>query len=81
MPYLIKTSTAKMPASVHSRYIHTAVLEVHAGVESVKMISERARGVVRIVRRWGPSYVGSTLKCAASRDLAKAHALLRELES
>ena len=79
MPYLVKTSCAKMPGSVRAPYRHTAVLEVEPDVESVAMISNRARGVVRIVREWGPSFLGLTSRSAAQRDLAEARILAAEL--
>jgi len=41
-----------------------AVLEVLAHVNEVKMISDRARGVVRVVETWEARNVGKTDRCA-----------------
>lgn len=52
-------------------YRNVAVLEVEPGA-APKMISERARGVVRIIAHYGPQNVGKTKRCAYERTLAKA---------
>lgn len=77
--FIVKTSSAKMPRSCWGRYAHVAVIEVESGVDSVSMISERARGVVRIVERWDSVHVGKTSKCAYQVALAEAEALADEL--
>ncbi len=46
--FIVMTAAAKMPLSVHARYMKVAVCEVEVGIRP-KMISERARGMVRIV--------------------------------
>lgn len=52
MAYIIRISTAKMPINVKAPYKRIALIEVEPGIESVSMISERAKGVKRIVRTW-----------------------------
>jgi len=76
--YIVKTSAAKMPRSCWGRYVRVAVLEVEAGTEPA-MISERARGVVRIVETWERLSVGKTNRCAAARAVAEAEALAARL--
>lgn len=79
MPYIVKTSRANMPSRCYGVYRRVAVLEVKRGVLEVSMISERARGVVRVVRTWEKRNVGRTEKCAYRRALAEAEALAAEL--
>lgn len=69
MTYIIRTSAAKMPAKVKAPYMRIALIEVEPGVESVSMISERARGVRRIVRTWERLH-------ARGKDTAYARAMV-----
>jgi hypothetical protein len=46
--FIVMTASAKMPSSCKGVYRKVAILEVLKGV-TPKMISERARGVIRIV--------------------------------
>jgi hypothetical protein len=65
-----------------SGYIKVAVVEVEAGFEGEpKMISERAKGVVRIVEEWGPCNLGKTEKSEGRIALAEATALCVRLNS
>jgi hypothetical protein len=50
-------SSAKMPRSVRVPYVHVAVIETD-GKTVPKMMSQRAKGVVRIVWHDGPRHVG-----------------------
>lgn len=77
--YIIKISAAKMPGSCWGIYRRIAILEVTADTESVKMISERARGVVRIVHTWEKLHVGHTARCAFQRALTDAKACVERL--
>jgi hypothetical protein len=45
------------------------------------MLSERARGVVRVVATWEKLNVGKTARCAYQRALADAIELAAELNS
>ena len=78
--YIVMTSTAQMPSSVRSPYRRVAVVETDLpeGAEP-KMISERARGVIRIVETWERQFVGATEKCAYQRALSEAEALVEKL--
>lgn len=60
--FVVKTSTAKMPAGCWGRYHHVALVEMEAGAPFPKMISTHAKGVVRIVLKTSRLHVGSTMK-------------------
>ena len=77
--FIIKTSAAAMPESCWGRYRRVAVLEVEDGAPTPKMISTRARGVVRIVRVWEDRHVGKTSRCAYDRALAEAEEMVARL--
>ena len=55
--FIVMTAAAQMPASCRSRYGKVAVCEVELGVRP-KMISERAKGMVRIVSLRDHLYAG-----------------------
>ena len=80
MAYVVKTSAAKMAASVKGQYRRVAVLEVDPGTEP-SMISERARGVRRIVQIWDRLNVGTTDRCAYRVALAEAEAMVAKLNA
>jgi hypothetical protein len=61
------------------QYRRIAVLEVEGPEVTPAMISHRARGVVRIVRRWERLHVGSTPRCAFDRSRAAARELAATL--
>jgi hypothetical protein len=73
--FVVMVSKAKMPSKCWGRYVRVAVLEVEGDV-SPKMISNRARGVVRIVETWekrndaGPKSAGAIARAEAV-ELAK----------
>jgi hypothetical protein len=78
--YMIKVAAANMGASCKGTYARVAVLEVEAGAEP-EMISERAKGVVRIVRTWEKRNVGNgSGKCAYSKALTEARAFAKALK-
>lgn len=74
MAYIVKTSGAKMPTSVKAQYRNVAILEIEDGLDDVSMISERAKGVKRIVKHYGPHHVGKTDRCSYRVALAEASA-------
>jgi len=76
--FIVMTSAAKMPQSCWGQYRRIGVLEIEAG-SSPTMISERARGVVRVVETWEKLNVGKTARCAYQRALAEAEAMAAEL--
>ena len=79
--YIIRTSKAKMPTSCWGTYRRVAVLEVEAGVETVSMISDRARDVISVVQTWEKLNVGITERCAYQQALAEANELCDTLNS
>lgn len=81
--YEIKVSRAAMPASCWGggSYYRIGILEVEKWAPYPAMISDHARGVIRVVRTWERLYRGTTDRCAFGRAYAEAEALLEELES
>lgn len=61
------------------RYRNVAVVEVEQGHELPRMISTRAKGMVRIVKYWGSRSVGSTERCAYRVALREAQELVDQL--
>ena len=78
--YVVRVSSANMPGSCWGKYAHVAVMEVAPGTMPT-MISERAKGVVRIVRAWRSRNVGTTERCAFRRALAEANELAAKLNN
>lgn len=78
--YVMKISCAKMPANCWGSYKNVAVMEVKKGTKP-RMISERANGVVRVVRVFGPSNVGTTSRCGHQQDILAAKILIDELNA
>ena len=80
--FTTQTASAKMPASCFGRYGRVAVIEIEDGLPAdfqPAMISERARGVVRIVQTWEKCNIGKTDRCAFARARARAEALANKL--
>jgi hypothetical protein len=77
--YIVKTAAAQMPQSCWGTYRRVAVMEV-VGPEP-RMISENAKGVIRIVKTWEKRNVGKTKKSAYERALAEAHELVKQLNN
>lgn len=83
MRYIIMTASAQGTYSANRRNV--AVVEVNraalarAGRERPVMISERAIGVVRIVKMWKDCYNGSTHRCRYQIALAEANKLAANL--
>lgn len=77
--YRVMTAAAAMPNSCWGTYRRVAVVEVATADTLPAMISERARGVVRIVKTWEKLNVGSTARCAYSRAVVAAEALVAKL--
>ena len=85
MPYVVKVSSAKMPMGVRAPYCRIAILETTDG-QVPRMISKRARGVVRIVRcaercHLGFQSRGQTGQTKAERTLAEFRAAAAALNS
>ena len=88
--YIVMTSTAAMPNSCWGVYRRVAVAEVEVvdgHAVKPKMISERARGLVRLVETWEACNVGKVYqrggkgRCAYTHALAEAEALVVELSA
>lgn len=56
--FIVASSAAKMPVKCWGRYRRVAVPEVTSADVRPAMISERARGVVRIVATWERLHAG-----------------------
>jgi hypothetical protein len=80
--FIVMTSSAKVSgrAKQFGRYRNVAVLEIEPGTRPA-MISERARGVRRIVWRSGAVSVGKTDKCAYARAQREAESLVATLQA
>ena len=79
--YIIMTATAKMPASNRfGSYGKVALCEVQKG-QQPKMISERARGMVRIVDLRDRLFWGSTPRCAFQKALNELTARAAQLNA
>ena len=77
--FAIMVSIAK---SAKGRYRRIAVVETDLPEpELPKMISTRAKGMVRIVDTWEHLSVGTTPRSAYQRAYAEAEKLLAELQS
>lgn len=72
--FIVMTASAKVSGKARQfgRYSHAAVVEVKSADTVPAMISDRAKGVVRVVWDSGACSVGKTDKSAFAR--AKAHA-------
>ena len=79
--YIVMTASAKMPSSCWGKYGRVAVVEVEVSAPRPKMISRRARGVVRIVETWERCFIGTTDRCAFYRAVAEAEELAARLNS
>lgn len=77
--FVVRVSRARMPSSCWGTYYRVAVLDMTPDAPEPKMISERARGCVRIVRTWEKCRDGSTPKCAVNRAIRGANLLAAEL--
>lgn len=77
--FVVKSSAARMPPACWGTYRRVAVLEVSADALEPRMISQRARGVVAVVRIWERRSVGSTARCAYQVAMREAAELAAEL--
>lgn len=77
--FIVMVASAKMPAKCWGRYVRVAVVETDGSGTYPKMISERARGVRRIVATWERCNVGTTEACASEMAQSAAHELARKL--
>ena len=82
--WIVMTSAAHMPSSCSGQYKNVALVQLnqHYTARNMvpKMISERARGVLR-VRHYGHHNVGKTARSAFYRVLAEAERHAAELNN
>ena len=83
--YVVLSKTTQMPSScmgAHA-YRRMALLEIEPGlsVADIRMISTRARGVVRIVREYDRVYVGATTRSYGVRLLQELRAEAAKLNA
>jgi hypothetical protein len=78
--YIVISSAAKMPTSCWGRYRRAALVEVEEGVIP-KMISMRARGVVRIVEVHEKLHAGETDRSAFGKAMFALQAKADRLNS
>ena len=82
--YIVVEKSAKMPTSCWGRYVRLGLLvvdpaEIPEG--GPRMISDRARGVVRVVTTRERCHVGRTDRCAAARARAELEDLAGRLNA
>lgn len=77
--FIVMTASAKMPSSCKGRYGKVAVCEVEKGVWP-KMISDRAKGLVRIVSQRDRLHIGGS-RSAYALALADAERLAKGLNN
>lgn len=76
----IMTSAAQTKGKAKmGRYKNVAVVEIEDGHEMPRMISTRAKGLVRIVRYWPSCSVGTTERCAYAIAMREAQELVDQL--
>jgi hypothetical protein len=75
--YIVMTSGVHSPtgSGFWGRYRSVAVVLVEDANVQPKMISKRAKGVIKIVRHWGPQSVGKTERCAFAVAMREAETL------
>lgn len=80
--YIVMHRCAKMPSSVRSKYRRVAVVEISDDMtREPAMISERAKGVIRIVQTWERLHAGTRGgNTAFDRALRDAEELARRLD-
>ena len=78
--YIVMSASAKMPGTCWGHYGRIAVIERDLGYEGrIAMISNRARGVKKVVETWENLNIGKTDRCAYSRALRKAEEYAKRL--
>jgi Ni2+-binding GTPase involved in maturation of urease and hydrogenase len=80
--FIVMQAAAKMPSKVKARYMRVAVVETDLpDGQTPKMISERAKGVLRIVETWERCHAGNAVNSAFARALTEAQAVADKLNS
>lgn len=81
--YIVMTRSAKMPSSVKAKYMRVGVVETTLTDGEPAMLSERAKGVVRIVQTWERMHAGRTASpgTAYGRAVAEAESMVSRLNA
>jgi len=80
--YIVMSASANMPSSCWGKYGRVAVVELEEGWTSrPAMISDRARGIRRVVKTWERLNIGTTERCAFARAVTDAAELAARLNS
>jgi hypothetical protein len=80
MKFIVQSAAAKMPSSCKGRYRRVAVLLVDdLHTNGVKMISSRAKGVIKVIATWEKLNCGTTSRCAFSRAMDEARSMCDRL--
>jgi hypothetical protein len=83
--HIVMTSSAKMPNSVKAAYVNVAVVQInqHYTAQGLrpKMISERARGVLRVIRLGHYPAAGKTERSGYQQALKRADELAFRLNN
>ena len=77
--FIVKTSSARMPSNCWGKYNHVAVLEVSTHVDTVSMISDRARDCESIIAYWSNLNAGTTERCSYQKALKEAQTICNKL--
>ena len=78
--FVVRASQAKMSAKCWGKYGRVAVMEMEEEAPFPAMISEHARGCVRVVRVWDRLFWGISERCAFRQAVQAAKQLARQLE-
>jgi hypothetical protein len=76
--YIVMRRAAKMPSSIKAPYARVGVVETDLQEGEPKMLSDRARGVVRIVRTWERLHARG-VNTALARAIKEANTLAAQL--
>jgi hypothetical protein len=80
--YMVLTASTTPASTCRGTYARVGLAELEPGFAGrPKMISDRARGVVRIVATWENCNVGKTDRCAFHRAIAEAEKLAETMRA
>lgn len=82
--FIVMTSSAHVSGKARQfgRYANVAVVQLEEDFSGVPtMISERAKGVLRVVRHWGACRVGKTDRCEFAVAKRDAEAMAAKLNN
>lgn len=80
MKFIVQSASAKMPSSCKGKYRRIGILLVDdLHTNGVKMISSRAKGVIKVIATWEKLNCGTTSRCAFSRAMDEAESMCDDL--